>query len=603
MAYFYDLYHDSENRLWISGSKEFSILPPGSSKIELKEHALSYEHVVEGDSGSYWFSFQGRVYQRSWPGLEPLTYFKDLSQIRRIHTLAYGKGQLYMGCMNGLWVLSDSVPQRHLAHRKELETRINDLQILQDNSLIIASLGQGLMRLNPKGELQQVKKSDGLLTDLLNCSITLPGDSITWVGSSLGLSKVVWANKYGAKPRIENFTVYNGLINNEILDIEYFEGKLWLATGKGISIMNPDKFHPSSTPPLLHSLKIEVNQEQVINSTSSIQHDDLIRIHFKAISMSSRGNIKYRYRLQGLDDKWETTKNRFVEFKSLPPGDYQLTVEAINAAGTLSLERLNYAFQVLPPFWATWWFRGLAILFLMAGPGIYFRLLYRNQQRESQLKAQSLESEQEALSSQITPHFLFNALNSIQNLIQHQQSKQAVLQLSNFAWLMRRILHNVKRPAISLSDELETLRLYLDLEVLRFRDSFTYSINTDESINSDIQFVPPMLIQPFIENSIWHGITNKPDRKGHVDLNFFQKDDMLIVQVLDDGVGRAESQRLKPQQPPEKQSTGIRAVRRRIEILNQGQASAITLNIEDRSDEAGKVIGTEVILGIPIDYS
>jgi LytS/YehU family sensor histidine kinase len=208
-----------------------------------------------------------------------------------------------------------------------------------------------------------------------------------------------------------------------------------------------------------------------------------------------------------------------------------------------------------------------------------------------------------ALLAQMNPHFLFNSLNSIDSYIIRNESGKASEYLNNFARLMRLILQNSRSNYISLKDELEALDLYLQMESLRFRDKFQYRIHVDETLDAASVVIPPMLIQPYVENAIWHGLMHKKDGGcGVVEIHISQdRENNLVCIVRDNGIGRVRAEAIKAQNPGNrKKSMGMQITRDRIEMINKLYNSSTEVKITDLVDAEGQPAGTEVRLVIPI---
>ncbi|MCD6347518.1 MAG: histidine kinase, partial [Bacteroidales bacterium] len=186
---------------------------------------------------------------------------------------------------------------------------------------------------------------------------------------------------------------------------------------------------------------------------------------------------------------------------------------------------------------------------------------------------------------------------SIQHYIIQQDEENANLYLSKFAALIRRILENSKKKLISLSEEIDTLSLYLKLEKLRFEDKFTYQIHKSHDLDQHVVMVPPMIIQPFVENAIWHGLTPL-ESGGVLKIDFSRTGDIMKVTIEDNGIGRAQA--LKVKRPPGHISTGLKNVNERLLLLNKLSNQSINCDIIDLSDDDGNAIGTRVELSIPI---
>jgi len=226
----------------------------------------------------------------------------------------------------------------------------------------------------------------------------------------------------------------------------------------------------------------------------------------------------------------------------------------------------------------------------------------KKQRLKSEYEKKLANVEMSALLAQMNPHFLFNSLNSIDSYIIRNESKKASEYLNNFARLMRLILQNSRSNYISLKDELEALDLYLQMESLRFKNKFSYSINVDENIDSAATVIPPMLIQPYVENAIWHGLMHKSNgEEGKVEIQLTKKDDNLLCVVNDNGIGRKKAAELKAQKHTNhKRSMGMQITQDRIEIINKLYNINASVRILDVENEQGEAKGTKVELIIPV---
>lgn len=219
----------------------------------------------------------------------------------------------------------------------------------------------------------------------------------------------------------------------------------------------------------------------------------------------------------------------------------------------------------------------------------------KEQLKEVALKARMAETELKALRSQLNPHFIFNSLNSISDYIGRHDKVTADLYLVKFAKLMRKILENSEHQMISLANDLETLELYMQLEALRLDNKFRYKIEVEERIDSENTLVPPMLLQPFVENSIWHGISPK-NGGGNIIVKAMIHDDMIEYIVEDDGIGREQSSKLKLEMKrPARRSFGIKAIQSRINMINESRQNKAQVELTDLEE------GTRVSIKIPYE--
>ena len=216
-----------------------------------------------------------------------------------------------------------------------------------------------------------------------------------------------------------------------------------------------------------------------------------------------------------------------------------------------------------------------------------------------ELQQQATELQTQALRAQMKPHFIFNSLNSINRFILQNNKMQASEYLTKFSRLIRLILQNSQAALIPLESELESLQSYLELEAVRFDNHFEFKINVDEKLDTDIIKIPPLIIQPYAENAIWHGLMHK-EKKGHLKIELFQDDDMLCCKITDDGIGREKAGELKSKTASTYKSTGMRITADRIAILQQRKQSDACIKVTDLVLADGSASGTQVLLKIPV---
>ncbi len=222
-----------------------------------------------------------------------------------------------------------------------------------------------------------------------------------------------------------------------------------------------------------------------------------------------------------------------------------------------------------------------------------------SEKKQVELQRQAAELEMQALRAQMNPHFIFNCLSSINRIIMKNDSQSASNYLTRFSRLMRMVLINSQRSMIPLEDELQMLRLYLDMERLRFKDSFNYSIIFTNTIDEEAVFVPPLLLQPFCENAIWHGLMQK-DGHGQLNIELSMNNKVLQCTITDDGIGREAAERLKSKSAGTQKSMGLQITAQRLALLNQNKNIETFYSIEDTRDADNNITGTQVIL--KIDY-
>jgi len=281
-------------------------------------------------------------------------------------------------------------------------------------------------------------------------------------------------------------------------------------------------------------------------------------------------------------------------------------LQAANNEGIWNPHILELPVHINTAFWLTWWFRGAVLVLMTIAVYTIYRYRLRTVKKKQQLKWEYEKKlanvEMTALLAQMNPHFIFNSLNSIDSYIIRNESKQASEYLNNFARLMRLILQNSRSNYITLKDELIALELYLQMESLRFKNKFRYSIDVDEKLDPSSIVIPPMLIQPYVENAIWHGLMSKTNGEtGKVELNIFKEGNNLLCTISDNGIGRKKAAELKEKKlSTHKRSMGMQITQDRLEIINKLYNLNTSVTIYDMENEQREATGTRVELIIPI---
>ncbi|MCD4664084.1 MAG: histidine kinase, partial [Bacteroidales bacterium] len=245
-------------------------------------------------------------------------------------------------------------------------------------------------------------------------------------------------------------------------------------------------------------------------------------------------------------------------------------------------------------------FSGVIVLFILAYL-LFNRYKLKQKHYRIELEKKNIDIEQRLLRTQMNPHFIFNSLNSINSFITDNNSDSAQSFLSKFARLMRYILENSRKTMVPVEDEINTLDLNMQLEQLRFDNKFEFKINVDEKIDQEYTFIPPMLIQPFVENAIIHGIAGKTG-KGRIKIELKPEGKLMQCTIEDNGIGRKRAMEMKRKSGKKKhRSLGMRVTQERLDILNEKTKEKVYFEFVDLKDENGNPEGTRVILKIPFE--
>jgi hypothetical protein len=355
-----------------------------------------------------------------------------------------------------------------------------------------------------------------------------------------------------------------------------------------------------STAPLIFINHIKVmGKDTTIQQHYDFNYDqNFITIDFIGFSKGTNEGLQYKYILQGLDKNWTYTNNMSVQYTTLPAGNYQFIVSSMNKIGIWSEHEATFTFTISPPFWSTWWFiliTGATIIAIVI-VGMYLWSVNIKSKATFEKRIHSLELQ--ALRSQMNPHFLFNTLSSIQYFITQNDNKTAINYLAKFAKLMRKILDNSQKAKISLEEEVETLELYLTLEKLRFKDKLNFKIVVDSQIDAKYEEIPTMLIQPYVENAILHGILHK-EEGGEIQVKLSKKEKNIICEVTDNGVGRKKAAEIENSKTKIHKSSGMNITKERLNLLHKNKNADIHLDIIDLFDENNEPSGTRVKIIIP----
>lgn len=444
-----------------------------------------------------------------------------------------------------------------------------------------------------------------------------------FVGTNNGL--FILSNLKEKKPRVTNYGLADGLVNLETnINSSFIDrsGKLWFGTASGLVSYFTATTAEKYSSPLLILKNILINYQKIdfLKYADGLDEDGLpknLRLPYsknnltfetEGISLANYPGIQFQFWLEGQDITWSPMHtNTTITFNGLSAGKYILHGRSIDSRGAVSKE-FSFPFAVKQPFYGTWWFI-LSMLAIFAF-SLYQILLFRlkrerekNEKEKMNYRARLLSLEQKSLNASMNRHFIFNSLNSIQFFINTQDRLSANKFLTNFAKLIRKNLDSSEDGnEVALSQELERLDLYLSLESMRFKDRFSYSISTAADIDAELLIIPAMMLQPFIENSIIHGILPDESKKGSIEIRISLHGDILIIEIEDNGIGIDVSISSKIDYDGEHRSQGMEITTKRIELLQKISKRHFELiGPTQLFDTDDSVRGTIVILKFSVD--
>ncbi|WP_153800548.1 sensor histidine kinase [Foetidibacter luteolus] len=687
-------------------------------------------------------------------------------------------GIVWITTNDGLYCLDSNLTYLHSVQLPFENKFISSGFILKDNRLLIGS-NYGLYAVSYQNKNQsEIKKFSNLLDNHLIYTLYEDENGIVWATSENGIYRLnLSQNKLNLFDYTDNVQGY-GFSSNSWYRAK--DSVLFLGGARGLNYFNPASFSVKD-----ELLNVYIRQARIGNHDSVIYYFDqkavisysqhALEVDLASALYNNPGKVMYRYRLEGLDKEWKNIGHSHLVRFSLPPGHYELKVQAsLNQAVWVDAKN-SFKFRILPPVWLSWWFISLECL--LAGTCVWLIIRNRNKKiagqqekleterainhfatsmssqqsvdeilwdvvrncisrlqfedcviylvdydrdllvqkaahgpkspgyqqieqpieiplgmgitgtvaktgraevitdtskdaryivdmerryseitvpiisagkvlgvidcehskkrfftqkhlsilttiaslcankivkaraEEEKEKAEAIlmdtrqkmaDAEMQALRAQMNPHFIFNCLNSINRYIVKSEQATASLYLTRFAKLIRLILDNSNSKVVNLANELEALRLYIQMESIRFEKQFTYNITVDKSVQVDTVYIPPLIIQPYVENAIWHGLLHK-ESAGELNISLRMKtSDMLECVIEDNGVGRKKTQELKSKSASKK-SLGMKLTENRLALLNKEAKLNATVMVEDLENFSGEAVGTKVILNIPVD--
>ncbi len=444
-----------------------------------------------------------------------------------------------------------------------------------------------------------------------------------WAGNEQGVDQLI-LNEAGIVTDIQFFGRNKGFLgietcqNSAICDKN---GNVWFGTMNGLMKHIPSKQQVKISPPNIHFKEVslfyqplrETKYASFANPLGGIKeglklpyHTNSVNFEFKAINISNPDDVKYRWKLNGSENDWSPfSKKESVDYSNLPPGKYTFAVQAVSGKDLFSKPIIS-SFEINEPFWQTLWFKVLLLLGALLILSLILWNWKKRIQRKEKLKREQLEIEnhvlqleQKALQLQMNPHFIFNALNSIQSLVATKDYSTARKQIGNFASLMRGILSNSRKNRINLKEEINTLRHYLTMEQFCQRVAFDFEIIAPDNMDPEEIEIPPMLLQPFVENSVIHGISHL-ESEGKITVEFKVYSKLLECRIMDNGVGRKKANELRQSKKPGHQSVAMEVTKDRLDAL-KGEMKYVPLEINDILQENKEVLGTKVVVRLPLE--
>tara|TARA_R110002126_G_scaffold282967_1_gene431894 strand:- start:54355 stop:57210 length:2856 start_codon:yes stop_codon:yes gene_type:complete len=528
--------------------------------------------------------------------------FKIISKLvhKRSYTNHFSEStkNIYIGTVEGFFVFDEQFQKFEIKHNGNAITATSITESA-DNTLWVSTFKNGIYEIRNNKVIANYTEKNGLLS---NKTGALQSDENgLWITSEKGIQFLDFSNRV-----FKNLTRQNGIPSYRITDIEIIENKVLFSSNSGLFGLNKNKVFNLPKRKDIYFSDVSINAvKQLIKPSYNLDHNEnKIRFTFNVNGFQSATNTQYEYRLLGLEPSWRIAQEQInnVNYKSLPSGNYIFQVKIVDEEDTLK----SIEFSISSPIWKRWWFYLLVICVL----GILVYSIFTSKIRKLKIKQheilqkeivnkQLVLSQLENLRSQMNPHFIFNALNSIQEYIVLNEKELASSFLIKFSRLIRIYLEHSRENEVTLKQELNALNIYLELEKNRFEDVLNYTVIISKNIDKNNIKVPSLFIQPFVENALKHGLLHKKDnRKLNILFNLNKTQDILYCEITDNGIGVEASKELNKKRQPMHRSFATSANQKRVELLNTNRKQKIKVTITPLNPDTKT--GTKVLITIPI---
>lgn len=567
-------------------------------KVLLEDYngQIGFSDMEEGPPGLWLEGRAGIFLLTREKKLEEL-YRQDLSSTEKLLSITEGgtAGCWFSSITDLYWLELKTKKETRICGQEIFNSNLKDIKYI-NGYLWVATDGNGLFIFKDRKLLKHIYSQNSKITSDVCQKLEFDGKQDLWVATNKGVTVF---NAY-TMDYVMSFTSDDVLINNDIRDIDLHNKKAYVATPAGISIIDVAKFISVTKPPKLYIRSLEAAGRIYDNQFLPMfnYYNGVIKLSYSAITFQSNSSLVYRYKIKKESNDWNETKSQQLEFYNLSPGSYTVLICAKKYNSSWSAP-ISFSFTVLPLWYQSVWFLATSVvLVLLLILFIAFRIIQTSKQK-NEITRRMLESELKVIRLHMNPHFIFNTLNSLQFFIFKNKFIEVNTYIAKFSQLIRWIMSYSDKQEITLKEELDFLKTYIELEQLRFEKAFTLTLEVDEDLNLEGTRIPPLIVQPFVENAIKYGLSGK-EEKGSLFLSFRKKDNYIFVIVEDNGVGRDHVKKEQQQSQREIESTGIKYTEERLKLLIKDLKVNMPLKIIDLFDAAGKATGTRIELIVPI---
>jgi hypothetical protein len=610
-----------------NGSPELSVLFDNKSKVLSRLNSVFPDNtgkvIVSGTNGSFHFdkntkklSAISKDYRISstasirlhediqlYLGLSGITQIEEREgkQLRkfyksedRLSSLAYIEktNTILVGGLRGLYKFN--FEQVINTAKPILSCRTEDIKPDQSGTVYVATRAYGLIILREGRKNDTISVKNGLISNICK-SVTIDSNFV-WVCTNRGVSRI----KFNSE---SDFSIYNYRIEDflgpaSVSNLFILNNKAVFYSGRSLYWF-AKKNQSSESRSGIIAVTVGTNCYNA-HKPFTLPHDPAdIKIHFEALLYDLGGDLNYRYRVTE-NEPWTRTKENTLTLAKLSSGEYKIEIQAINKQSEWFALSDPVRITIEKAFYQKVWF--IILVLIMISLTIFliikrrYNRIFQEEKMKNELKINMLELETKVVKAQMNPHFIFNSLNSIQQFILADENENAYLYLTKFSKLVRKLLESTTRENISLENEIDLLNRYIEIESLRFEDSFSYKLYVGPELNPASVHVPHMIIQPFVENAIWHGLLHKKGER-MLKISFLYLNNNCITCIVEDnGVGRVA----KNMNIADKSSLAMEFIKRRLDMINEVKNSGCGYTVIDKTEKEYQETGTIVDIKIPI---
>lgn len=591
------LYADTNSGdLFMAG--DLLLIKSKSGKTQTYPYAV--KHILSIGKDSFLLSRSGglilmhksktKTIEENWAFRELLTSINI-----RVRSSAYNpkRNSIYASSSIGLLYINEG--KERVLKDGASDITANDLQIMGDT--LIAATNKGLLFIMNDKIIGRINSTNSILPSSIQ-RIQIQKDALWLLADNMFFKTLLPSHKIQFLNISNDFQANSFLIN---------ENKLFISSDKGLVIYNHSIIENGTKPLnlLIENFATEKKSLSIVQQNNLGYLENNIQIDFAVPFFEQSENLNVFYKIN--NEEWRTIEKnqRKISLLALQPDNYHIKIKAKTKDGRSSATK-HLHFTIKQPFWKTWWFYFFSIIFVIGlGLLLYkYRLNLVNKKNELEKQTITLENKLResilaSVKAQMNPHFIFNALNTIQSFIYLNDKNQATEYLGKFSQLTRTILEMSNKNAVSLEDEINAMLLYLELEKMRFDEAMNFTIEVAPDIDKSAIYIPSMIIQPYLENAVKHGLLHKKGERW-LKLSFDKQDNLLKVTVEDNGIGRERSAELNKIKNKSHQSFATQANEKRLDALNRGKSDTVSVRFIDKVSDEGEPQGTTVELLIAI---